>query len=73
MTEGGRAGGDHAPNMASWDDSEAASATTVERVRGLLKRLLAPAHYLLDGHELPGSGRFFAPWFAILDRHPMKL
>ena len=40
MTEGGRAGGDHAPNMASWDDSEAFSATTMG-VRGLLKRLLA--------------------------------
>jgi hypothetical protein len=41
MAEGSRHGGDDAPVMASWDDSEALSATTVERVRGLLKRLLA--------------------------------
>ena len=54
--------------MASWDDSEASSATTMERVCGLLKRLLAPRRYLLDGHELPGHSRFFAAWFAILDR-----
>jgi hypothetical protein len=41
MTEGGRDGGDHAPLMASWDDSKDGSTTTVERVRGLLERLLA--------------------------------
>jgi hypothetical protein len=41
MTEVGRDGREHAPIMASWDDSEDASTTTVERVRGLLKRLLA--------------------------------
>jgi hypothetical protein len=41
MTEGGRNGAHHAAVMASWDDSEAFSATTVERVCGLLKRLLA--------------------------------
>jgi hypothetical protein len=40
MTEGGRDGGGHAPIMASWDDSEDASTTTVERVCWLLKRLL---------------------------------
>jgi hypothetical protein len=40
MMEGGRVGRDHAPIMASWDDSEDVSTTTVERVRGLLKRLL---------------------------------
>ena len=39
MMEGGRDGRDHAPNMASWDDSEDVSTTTVERVCGLLKRL----------------------------------
>jgi hypothetical protein len=41
MMEGGRDGRDHALIMASWDDSEGASTTTVERVRDLLKRLLA--------------------------------
>jgi hypothetical protein len=41
MTEGGRDGGDHAPFMASWDDSKDGSTTTVERVRGLLERLFA--------------------------------
>jgi hypothetical protein len=40
MMEGGRDARDHAPIMASWDDSKDASTTTVERVRGLLKRLL---------------------------------
>jgi hypothetical protein len=40
MTEGGRDGRDHAPNMASWDDSKDVSTTTVERVCWLLKRLL---------------------------------
>jgi hypothetical protein len=40
MTEGGREGGGDAAVMASWDDSEDVSTTTVERVRGLLKRLL---------------------------------
>jgi hypothetical protein len=39
MMEGGRDGRDHDPIMASWDDSEDVSTTTVERVRGLLKRL----------------------------------
>lgn len=52
MAEGGRNGGDHAPVMASWDDSgpkdvatpaepEAGSATIVERARRLLRQLLA--------------------------------
>lgn len=41
MMEGGRDGRDHAPIMASWDDSEDPSTTAVEHVRGLLKRLLA--------------------------------
>jgi len=41
MTEVGRDGRDDAPIMASWDDSEDASTTAAERVRGLLKRLLA--------------------------------
>jgi hypothetical protein len=41
MTEGGRDGDHHAQIMASWDDSEAFSATPAERVCGLLKRLLA--------------------------------
>jgi hypothetical protein len=41
MMEGGRDGRDHAPIMASWDDSEDVSTTTVERVCGLLKRLFA--------------------------------
>jgi hypothetical protein len=42
MMEGGRDVRDHAPNMASWDDSKDVSTQTVERVRRLLKRLFAP-------------------------------
>jgi hypothetical protein len=41
MMEARRDGRDHAPIMASWDDSKDASTTAVQRVRGLLKRLLA--------------------------------
>jgi hypothetical protein len=40
MMEGDCDGRDQAQIMASWDDSEDVSTTTVERVCGLLKRLL---------------------------------
>jgi hypothetical protein len=42
MMEGSRNGPDHAPNMASWDDSKHVSTPAVERIRRLLKRLFAP-------------------------------